>query len=199
MDGGGILIVEQVQYSGDTPMESAIVVAQTGPMQLTLNGSFTTAGLVDRVVTNPDPAYAQSMIDAGLATWFDDGVRLRVWAVDANGVPIAPSATYTLPADVVLNLTADSTVSKFYLADFGLYQGVPDILCRSQIAGHVLAAEPVGWETLHFIINQFTVPSGTTALDNIEIPVFTTRPGFPPGEGVVWGRTADGSLWQRGM
>jgi hypothetical protein len=107
--------------------------------------------------------------------------------------------SYTLPTDRVFILSADATADKLYLAEFGLLNGIPDVLVRSQLPSEVLPAVPVGWEYVHWLINHFVVPAGSLSLDAIPIPIYAVVPSFPTeGQGETWGWTADGQLWQRG-
>ena len=182
------MIVSQTIHAGDTPLACTLTVEQTGPMQLTVRaGSFTTTGEA-RILTATDIQQMRldpaALIAAGKAEWLPDGARLRVWLQDQSGAPVLKSATYTLAADVVLNLTSDPTSAKRYLLDFGTLAGVPDVLCRSQFDGEALPAEPAGWQAIHWLVDGFVVPAQTTSLDAVLLRAFAVVPGFPVVDGV---------------
>lgn len=179
------MLVPRAIYAGDTPLVCTLRVAQTGPMELTVQaGSFTTTGearildATEIAQMRLDPA---ALIAAGKAEWLPDGVRLRVWLQDAQGQPILRSATYTLAVDVAFTLTADPTSVKTYVVELGLLAEVTEVLCRSQLAGEAQPAVPAGWIPLHWLAGPVIIPPGTLALDALDIPALTVLPGFPVG------------------
>src|SRR3990167_3551713 len=86
-------------FSGDTPLACTIAVEQTGPMQLTVRaGAFTSTGQAR--IRDYVPAAHDAAIAAGDAEMLPDGQRVRLWIRGAR------ARTYTLAADVVIDLTS---------------------------------------------------------------------------------------------
>lgn len=192
------MIQQRIQYAGDTPLASTLSIEETGAMQLTVRaGSFTTTGEA-RIVNASSVEDPDALVAAGKAEWLPDNKRLRIWLIDQNGNFIEKSASHILSNDVIFNISSDSTDDKLYSIEFGLYNNLPDVLCRSQLAGEGITQAPVGWETVQQL-SEFIIPANTTNLANIIINVYTVLPGFSEtGYNIMWGYTADGQLWQRG-
>jgi len=173
------MIIQRTIYAGDTPLESTIVVEQTGPMQLTVRaGHFTTTGQARIVPLSPQ---VEELIAAGKAERLPDGLRALVWLVDRDGSPIELSQTYVLESDQVLDLVSHPSYDKFYRVEL-VFNGISvDMLAMSRIDAYPMP--PTGWREVHDLVFEFGVPAGATSLSDIEIPVLTVLPGFPPGTG----------------
>ena len=172
-------------YAGDTPLACSIVVEQTGPMQLTAwAGSFTTTGQA-RVRTY-DPTHHDALLVAGAAEMLPDGKRVRVWI---NG---QKAQTYTLAADRMIDLTSDPLAPVAYDVDL-ISDGMQTaVLLRRKVVGvEEYGVPPPGWQKVHELLFEFTLPPACADLTSIPVYVVTVLSGFPPGTGPAdWSQQA---------
>lgn len=160
-------------YAGDTPLACSIPITQTGPMQLTVGaGTFVTTG--EARIGRYLPAVHDPELAAGRLELLPDGQRVRQWTV-------APT-TVVLGVDAVITVTADAMRVKEYLVELCVRGGDVDVVGRSRFLPEgVRRPLPPGWVAVHLLVYPFLVPPGTTALDQLAIPVLSILPGFPPG------------------
>ena len=103
-----------------------------------------------------------------------DGKRVRAWLQDKSVNIIERSKTYILPTNVSLNITDGFTWVIYLVKGSGTMMDV--LLMR--------------WDTqqpndyIEYIVLPFNVPIGTTDLNDIDIEVFTVKPGKLPVKGL---------------
>ena len=182
-------------YAGDTPLACTITVEQTGPLQLTIKaGAFCSTGQAHILDAGKVPDLA-AMIAAGKAEMMPDSQRVRVWIQDSGGNPIDKAKTYTLAADVVLEIVSDPNYDTLYEIDLISDGAATKILMQSKLDDGIedYADYPAGWSRVHDLIYEFRVPAGAADISDIDIFVLEVRPGFPPGTGAADWMTQIGS------
>jgi hypothetical protein len=133
----------------------------------------------------PQPIHAGDTALASTLTVEQTGplqltVRAGTFTTIGDAPTGVPSEDLILLGDLPYVLSSDPTLDKTYLLELGLLNGMPDILCRSQLAGEAMPAPPAGWEPVQWLA-QGVVPAGATTLDAAPFRVFTVLPGFPAG------------------
>ena len=182
-------------YAGDTPLLSTIAVEQTGSMQLTIRAGYFRSTGQARILDAAQKPGLSDLIAANKAEMMPDGRRVRVWLQDANGNPIDKSKTYTLAADVVLEIVSDPIYDTLYEIDLISDGAATKILMQSKLDDGIedYADYPAGWSRVHDLIYKFRVPAGAADISGIDIFVLEVRPGFPPGTGAADWMTQIGS------
>lgn len=169
-------------YAGETPLESTIVVEQTGPLQLTVRsgGHLQTTGRA-RIVKGSDLTRAQiEELDKGsnLGERIGETDRFRLWLSGKR------KKRHQVIEDYVWNIPIPGEPTQFFLyigtspggsTDFyvgALPASIPVILPAGQAT-----VNPPGWSDWQTIIFPFTLYPEDTQLPNITI--LTVEPGFP--------------------
>jgi hypothetical protein len=91
------------------------------------------------------------------------------------------SQTYVLTSDRVIPIMADAVKEKVYRVEFGLDNGVVEVLAQARFSLDDWQPYPQGWVTVHPLVFDFIVPPNTVSLDAIDIFVLTVKSGFPAG------------------
>ena len=174
-------ITKRVIHAGDTPLFSDCTVTQTGPMQLTVKPcTFVTTGrakIFDVIRALPAQIGVGELAKAlreDKAEWMPDGLRVRGWIQDEKGKIIDKSTSYHLLTKGVINITTPGVYVILLMKSSGFNM---DVVLASSYSPSMV-------NYVHILALEFDVPLGTINLSDVDIILYTVKPGHRPKKGI---------------